>query len=631
VKYLFLLAIAVATAGAGPLLAAISDDDVEYPLPEIVVTAQPVSASPNLVRSVDQETIISWNAHTAAEALVQVPGVNVQYGGSSGNARIWMRGFRDRDMLVLFDGIPIASAFEGRIDLNEISLEAVSDINVSKSAPSVIYGPNGMGGVVDVVPNPDAWAEAVTASLEFGANDTQSIQAGYSGRSERVAYRLSGSYDHRDAFEVARGFSPDTNQLSAERTNSDYVRRNLFGYIRTESQFFGESSFFYNSSDNERGLPPEVGVDDADFERLSQSHRQTFGVSNRFEQVPVSVKVFHNRYDSELEIYTDDTYRELDEVESAEEISWGAMAYSSFAHGERHLFVVAGTALREEFDSQGALENFDAATLKTFSVAAEDHIALGKLSVVLGGILGRFEQPEVDRSVNVFNPQMTLEWRVSNGLVVHASGAERTRFPKLRELYQRKRGNPDLVEQTAQNFQLGLAYSRGAYWSMDVTLFRSNVDDLIERPDRRSGYQNLAEVQFEGIETAASIRPHDMVFARLAYTYLDAAESAPAGGERQLRSRAKHSVYGELRIDLRDDLRLSLNGIYSDGLYDLDGEQNYIKLPGYFALHAKIAKRFGDKVGVYLSVSNVLDEDYSHRLGFPRPGREAKLGLTLKL
>ena len=64
-----------------------------------------------------------------------------------------MRGFRDRDVLILFDGIPIASALEGKIDLNEISTEAVTEIRVIKSAPSVIYGPNGMGGVVDVVPD----------------------------------------------------------------------------------------------------------------------------------------------------------------------------------------------------------------------------------------------------------------------------------------------------------------------------------------------------------------------------------------------------------------------------------------------------------------------------------------------
>ncbi len=45
-----------------------------------------------------------------------------------------------RDALVLYDGIPIASANDGTLDLAEISTAAIETIRVLKSAPSVIYG-----------------------------------------------------------------------------------------------------------------------------------------------------------------------------------------------------------------------------------------------------------------------------------------------------------------------------------------------------------------------------------------------------------------------------------------------------------------------------------------------------------
>ena len=192
-------------------------------------------------------------------------------------------------------------------------------------------------------------------------------------------------------------------------------------------------------------------------------------------------------------------------------------------------------------------------------------------------------------------------------------------------------GETQISSNRRQNYQLGAVYDHNAQWSTDVTLFHSKVDDLIERPDRRSSYQNLSEVEFEGVELATSVWLHDKYSGRLAYTYLDAAESSPDGGVRQLRSRAKHSVYGELQIDMAYDLQLSLNATYSDGLYDLDGDENHVKLASYFLLHVKLMKQFSNNLGAYLSFSNLMDEDYVHRLGYPRPGREARLGVTLKL
>ena len=128
-------------------------DEVVFQLPQIIVEGKRPEAPPSLiVRKVDIEDIEASNSHTVGEALTYVPGVNVQYGGTSGDARAWIRGYRDRDVLVLFDGIPVASGFEGTIDLNEIAVQRVASVDVIKSAPSVIYGTNAVGGVISVVP-----------------------------------------------------------------------------------------------------------------------------------------------------------------------------------------------------------------------------------------------------------------------------------------------------------------------------------------------------------------------------------------------------------------------------------------------------------------------------------------------
>jgi len=602
-----------------------------YALPEIVVTAKKLTGSSNLAREIDTETIEAWNAHTAAEVLVQTPGVNVQYGGSSGDARIWMRGFRDRDILVLFDGIPIASAFEGNIDLNEISMEAVTNVRVTKGAPSVIYGPNGMAGVIDIVPVPSRWRDSFKVTAEAGSNDTQRMNAGYTGRTERLQYRLSGSFDHRDSFDLSDDFHPNINQMDRTRTNADYHRETVFGYVNAESEYLGNTSVLYSQSYNDRGLAPEVGTADADFERLTQSNRRTIGVSNQFEHIPLSVRFFHNSYDSELSIYTDNTYAQIDEIENAKEDSYGANVYSSISAGPRHTFVLGGTALDEKFESDGTFDDFDHASLRTYSLAAEDHISIGSIALIAGGVYSRFEPSEDSRSIDVLTPQLIMNWRLNDRVTLHASAAQRTRFPKLRELYQRRRGNPELDEQTAENYQLGMVFNHSAGWVSDFTLFHSDVHDLIERPDRRSSYQNLEKVEFEGVEVATGGWLNERLYGRLAYTLLDATERTPSGHERQLRSRAKHTVYGELRFDLGFDTQLSMNGIYSDGLHDLDPDEVHVELPSSFVVQVKANKQIGNNLETYVSIANATDDDYQHRLGYPRPGREIRVGITLQM
>jgi outer membrane cobalamin receptor len=87
-----------------------------FPLPNVVVIGKRVAAPPTIiVREASETDFIEWNVRTAAGALARTPGVNVQIGGSSGDASPWIRGFRDRDILVLFDRILEQSLFQGML------------------------------------------------------------------------------------------------------------------------------------------------------------------------------------------------------------------------------------------------------------------------------------------------------------------------------------------------------------------------------------------------------------------------------------------------------------------------------------------------------------------------------------
>jgi outer membrane cobalamin receptor len=608
-----------------------AEDESVFPMPAIAVTARKVYAPPTIiVRKASSEDISAWNSHNVGDALTYVPGVNVQIGGTSGDARAWIRGFRDRDVLVLFDGIPIASGFEGTIDLNEIAVENISAIKVLKSAPSVIYGTNGVGGVIDVIPQTGQVGNFLDGGVELGGDNRRLLRANGGGGNGNISFSLSAQHHQADDFSLSDDYTPDLNQPEGRRVNSDFERSSLLLQFDALQTPLGHSSMFINISDAEKGLPVETGVDDPDFERLTKSIRKTLGISNHFNNIPLSVKLYYNGYDSDLTVYTDESFSEVDEIEKAEDYSYGGKMYSTLDTSLRNSIILAASAQTDVFKAEGELENGNKAELSTYTLAIEDQFWMKKqLSLVVGGIYNYFDQTRLGKTSSSFDPQLAVAWQATPVLALHASAAQRTRFPKLRELYRRKWGNPDLDPQTARNYEIGITYQHRSGISTDFSIYRSDVDDLIERPHRRSIYLNLDQVKFKGIELASGGWITERVFARVAYTYVDAAEDLSEGGSRQLRSRPENTVIAEFRYRFAHEILFSFNGIYVSGLFDLDPDGVYTEIPGYFVANAKVSKPFAQHYEVYLSVTNMGDTDYVQRLGNPREGRAFLLGLNL--
>lgn len=622
-------------SAVSPHRAACSTDQAGvFPLPEITVTASRlVDAPPTLVvRDVSTEDMAAFNAHTVGEGLTPVAGVNVQNGGTSGDSRAWIRGYRDRDTLVLFDGIPIASGFEGTIDLNEIATEQVASIRVLKSAPSVIYGTNGMGGVIDILPRTGANASPLTTNVELGSNDRVIARGSSGGGSDNLSYLLSVSHEQADEYSLSDDYKGALNQPPGRRVNSDFKRNSVFLSLDAQQTPLGQTSMFYNLSDAEKGLPPTAGVEDPDFERLDKSTRQTIGLSNQFSAIPLAAKVYYNTYESELTVYTDGTYSTVDEVEKSEDYSYGLKLYSTLQTHDNNAVVLHASGQTDVYKGEGDLEDGNRAELSTWTLAVEDQFLItDKLSLAAGGIFNVFDQTLLEQSSTAFSPQIAVAWQTTEQLALHASAAQRTRFPKLRELYRRRYGNPDLEEQTAENYEVGLTYAHTPRYQTDAALFHSDVKGLIERPDRRSGYENLAPVTISGIEMSTGGWLTETVFTRLSYTYVNAEESLPGGGSRQLRSRPEHTAQVELRYRFPWQLFGTFNGIYVSGLHDLDDDDVYEELDSYFVANIKITRAVTDRFEGYVAVSNLLDTDYAQRLGDPREGRSVRLGFDFQL
>lgn len=621
---------ALMLTAALPCVAADEDenDTDGFVMPEVVVVEQTRRSTTGvLVREATRTDFRAWNAQTAGDALRWTPGVNVQVGGSSGDARAWIRGFRDRDVLILFDGIPIASPFEGTIDLNEIPIESLSRVRVIKGAPSVVYGVNGIGGVVDMLPRETQVDGHLDARAEIRTNSAHAVRGSLSDSYSNLDFMVAGSFEKSDGYRLSDDFEAHPDQPAGDRLNSDFERLNGFMRLSTDALPLGRTSLFVSTSSNERGLVPELG--DADYERLTQSDRTTIGISSRLRSLPVSFKLFRNTTDVEITAYTDSSYQVVDEVERGKDYGTGGMVYSTLAYNDTSRLILSAMYVQDVYKADGVFDNFNRAEISTWTFAAEHQsVFRDRFTVAFGGLFNYFEQPLVDQSLTAFSPQVSLGFTLNDRWSLHGSAAKRTRLPKLRELYRSRYGNPDLEEQTAVNIDAGLRYSGTGGTAADLTFFSADIDGLIERFDRRSIYENLQDVEIRGFEASLFKPLRENLDARIAVILADATNVDDSGNDAQLRSRPRQTVHAELRYRPSDYWSVVANGIYVNQLYDRDPDENFVRLPSYVVANLRVGREFSNGLQAYVAVSNLADKDYQHRFGFPREGRAVQFGIS---
>lgn len=210
---------------------------------EIVVSGSrlpsDLSSVPGSVSLIDMAAIAEQQALTndIGQILsVQVPGLGVNSYGVGSNFDLTLRG---RKPAVLIDGVPTTVPLrDGGRDLRTLAPSAIGNVEVIRGA-SAIYGLGGAGGIINYVTrNPgegpvefstnfSAGASITHPSDSFNGNFEQSI----AGRSGRLSYVFSGSYERYSSFFDADGdrLPPDPSGQGGLAENSIH---NVFGKLR---------------------------------------------------------------------------------------------------------------------------------------------------------------------------------------------------------------------------------------------------------------------------------------------------------------------------------------------------------------------------------------------------------------
>jgi len=173
-----------------------------FALDPVVVSASPVARAASdeyqSTASRSQTELLSGAGASIAEKISDLPGVAARLNGSA-PARPVLRGLSDNEVLVLENGLRMGDiATFDPAHATAIAAAAVSRIDIVRGPATILYGPNTIGGLVnvltDVVPVVGEHAISGTAVVDLNSGSDQ--YAGY------VNTVLSGS---SHAFHVSAG------------------------------------------------------------------------------------------------------------------------------------------------------------------------------------------------------------------------------------------------------------------------------------------------------------------------------------------------------------------------------------------------------------------------------------------
>lgn len=172
----------------------------QYDLGEVIVTAtrleektQHVPASVNVVTA---EEMKKRPVQNLADALARTTGVYrspVADGGTSSD--LMMRGFGSSETLIMLDGQPLNSGWNGTIDWAVLPTTDIEKIEVVRGAGSSLYGGRAVGGVINIITAKSQEELSGNAVLSYGSDKTKRF--GLHTKMRKDNWRMGVGYEKR--------------------------------------------------------------------------------------------------------------------------------------------------------------------------------------------------------------------------------------------------------------------------------------------------------------------------------------------------------------------------------------------------------------------------------------------------
>lgn len=667
------------TIAAAAVHAQAAEGDV-YTLGELQVTARARGGEPAGGSVVTSEDLRRFNKVSVDQALDLIPGAAAGNSGGSRNERlVFIRGFDRFQTTISIDGVRVFLPADNRIDFARFMTADLSEVQVSKGYVSVLDGPGGLGGAINLVTRkPTRPFEAeVRVGGGFdgdGTGNSYTASAVVGGRLDKVYAQASFARSERDHWALPDDFTPTTLENGGFRDHSDSKdwRANLkLGFTPNDTD---EYSLTYTRQEGEKNAPYHVNDTAStrfwswpywNLDSLAFLSRTQMG-----ESVHVKTRIYRNTFKNALfsfdnarqntqtlgrafrSYYDDDAFGGNVEV-GVDLAPSNTLRLAAYYRRDRHVETQTSFAPPLVEPRQDTVE-------KTTSLAIEDTQHLGdKLDLVVG--VSRDHRDLVraeDFNANAFvfypnrddsawNYQGALIYRPSDTTQLHASLSSRVRFPTLFERFSSRFGtaipNPDVKAERATSVEVGGKAQLSPSVQAEGALFYSDLKDaLIQVPvalgppfGTVSQTKNAGDGEYYGGEVSLTAALSPTLTLGGNYTYLKRKLTDPTNAAFRPAGVPKHKAF--VYADWRPIERLTVtpsvefaSDRWTVTSSSLINPPRFYRTGEYALANLTLGVQVTDQVDVVLGARNLLDQSYQLVDGFPEEGRSFRADLRMR-
>jgi vitamin B12 transporter len=573
----------------------------EVPADTVVVTAtrtaQTVDETLAPVTIITRDDIERRQAKTVEELLNGLAGVGTSVSGGYGKTTsVYLRGTNDSHVVVLVDGVRLGSATLGTYSWEFLPIEQIERIEIVRGPRSSLYGPDAVGGVIQIFTRKGKEGIRTGATAGYGKYRSSEVAANVSGADAGTHFSVAASHF------ATRGI--DSRKPAPEFSGGPvYAEPDPDGY-RNKSASARVGHRFTSGAEIEAQLMHVQGHThyDGSFVNETDFIQNTNGLKARFAPTGiwnVTLQTGHSR--DETDNFKNGAYMSTFNTRRRSHV-W----QNDLTLGSQQLLTLGIDARKELVESSSS---YNATSRRDKGYFVQHQAGLGDHDLLLG--LRRDD-------TYGYGAQDTgnIAWGyalIGDRLRVTTSYGTAFKAPTFNQLYDPFVGNPNIKPEEAESYDVGLrGKTAKTAWAMHI--FQTNVENLIVFQPPTYQAVNIDRARIRGLENELGMT-HGANRLQLNLTFLDPRDATTGA---LLPRRAKRS----LKLD--DEYRLGqwrLGATWLAESYRYDDPQNTVRLGGYGLLDLRAQVDFAKDWFIRGRFGNVLDKNYTTAANYYSQGR----------
>jgi len=511
-RILLPVAVVIATGAQAQSPKPAQSRDTTYRLPVVVTEGvRPIATSDGgSALDIRLDSLPLPAASNLDRALRDVPFMQIRT-NPRGEAYFALRGssFSAREVAVLVDGVPVSLNFDHRADLSLLPVAGIQTLTVVRGLPSLLYGPNVLGGVINLglarVPL-DAAAKP-SARFESGIDQTgaygvaSSVSVPQRVGAGELLVRAGGGYNRSLGFPLPPSVHEPAPFGDGDlRLNSYHEQGDGFAALRYESDGGRWMSLSSSGYSMRRGVPaelnsktPMLAAYPAERRAFSVLSLGTGDVSSLLGgQAALQANVGYDGGRTELLGFTTRTYDVVKtrEADDDHNVTARVVADQTVAsNGDLHAAITYGSVRRHEALAPGATSDYGQrlwSGATDFGWLLPDALGLSALRASAGAAIDAADTPDTAGKpavgeMRTWGGRLGLAGRAGDRMLLHVGVNRRVRFPSLRELYSlggQVQPNPNLRPEMMVAGEAGTTVSF-AHAQLQAVAFHNLIKDEI--------------------------------------------------------------------------------------------------------------------------------------------------------